>query len=231
MTETISIPTAAAPSKGAGPSSTLGWALFLGMSWTWCIGMFAPVLLVRDYGLIAWFIFAIPNVVGAAAMGWVLARPGAADRVAWSHRGAGVFFSIVTIAFHGFFIDWIIRGLVGWIALALTPVLALAMVLVGRARRWADLALAGAVFLFSVGAIVAYGINADGFTVAAEARAGSALELAALSAASVFGFALCPYLDLTFLRARQATAPRAAASAFTLGFGAFFLLMIVLTRG
>jgi hypothetical protein len=50
--------------------STLGWANYLGMSWTWCIGMFLPVLLVRDYGIGAWWIFAIPNVVGAAAMGW-----------------------------------------------------------------------------------------------------------------------------------------------------------------
>src|ERR1051325_4731620 len=51
-----------------------GWAIYLGMSWTWCIGMFLPVLLVRDYGVWASVVFAVPNVLGAAAMGWVLSR-------------------------------------------------------------------------------------------------------------------------------------------------------------
>ncbi|MBV8780683.1 MAG: hypothetical protein JO353_04735, partial [Phycisphaerae bacterium] len=50
----------------------LGWAIFLGVSWTWCIGMYLPVLLVRDYGFWGWVVFAIPNVVGAAAMGWTI---------------------------------------------------------------------------------------------------------------------------------------------------------------
>jgi hypothetical protein len=41
----------------------------------------------------------------------------------------------------------------------------------------------------------------------------------------VFGFSACPYLDLTFHRARQSTAsPRAS---FGIGFGVLFLLMIV----
>ena len=37
----------------AGRSSLLpsfSWAIYLGMSWTWCIGMFLPVLLIRDFG-------------------------------------------------------------------------------------------------------------------------------------------------------------------------------------
>ena len=49
-----------------------GWAAYLACSWTWCIGMFLPVLLVRDYGVWGWIVFAVPNVLGAAAMGWVL---------------------------------------------------------------------------------------------------------------------------------------------------------------
>src|SRR6266404_3216610 len=52
----------------------LGWAVFLAVSWTWCIGMFLPVLLVRDYGLWGWIVFAVPNMIGAAAMGWVMHR-------------------------------------------------------------------------------------------------------------------------------------------------------------
>src|SRR3954471_24793497 len=52
--------------------SALNWAAFLGASWTWCIGMFLPVLLIRDYGPSMWWAFAVPNVIGAAAMGWIL---------------------------------------------------------------------------------------------------------------------------------------------------------------
>src|SRR6476661_4754696 len=64
----------------------LGWAAYLGMSWTWCIGMFLPVLLVRDYGFWGWLVFAVPNVVGAAAMGWVMNSRHRSQRVIDSHR-------------------------------------------------------------------------------------------------------------------------------------------------
>ncbi|HTL30770.1 MAG TPA: hypothetical protein VL282_16180, partial [Tepidisphaeraceae bacterium] len=40
------------------PIPWIGWAIYLGMSWTWCIGMFLPVLLVRDYGFWGWLVFA-----------------------------------------------------------------------------------------------------------------------------------------------------------------------------
>src|SRR4051812_30605350 len=53
-------------------SNWVPWSIYLASSWTWCIGMFLPVLLIRDYGLWGWIVFAVPNVVGAGAMGWVL---------------------------------------------------------------------------------------------------------------------------------------------------------------
>src|SRR4051812_22981962 len=52
--------------QGESPTRPVLWAIFLGVSWTWVIGMFLPVLLVRDYGLLGWVVFAIPNVIGAA---------------------------------------------------------------------------------------------------------------------------------------------------------------------
>src|SRR5262245_60423098 len=78
------------------------WAVFLAMSWTWCIGMFLPVLLVRDFGVWAWLVFAIPNIIGAAAMGWVLSAERSSE-IARQHRFAMDAFSIVTIAFQVFF--------------------------------------------------------------------------------------------------------------------------------
>jgi hypothetical protein len=44
-----------------------------------------------------------------------------------------------------------------------------------------------------------------------------------------FGFALCPYLDLTFHRARQQLSPVGARFAFSVGFGVFFAAMILMT--
>jgi hypothetical protein len=54
-------------------------------------------------------------------------------------------------------------------------------------------------------------------------------DLIWLAPVCAFGFALCPYLDLTFHRAKQATTPAQGKIAFGVGFGIFFLAMIVLT--
>src|SRR3974377_2421065 len=81
----------------------LGWATFLGVSWTWCIGMFLPVLLVRDYGIWGWIVFAIPNVLGAPPMGWVIRSRETSLEIVAAHREACQLFSAVTIAFHLFF--------------------------------------------------------------------------------------------------------------------------------
>ncbi len=47
--------------------------------------------------------------------------------------------------------------------------------------------------------------------------------------ACALGFALCPYLDATFLNARASTDRRGGRIAFTLGFGVLFLVMILFT--
>src|SRR4029078_4524317 len=104
MTHSSSPPPPLTPS----PPQAFSWAVFLGMSWTWCIGMFLPVLLVRDYGPWAWGAFAIPHVVGAAAMGWVLST-GASDDIARNHSFWVKAFSWVTAAFQIFFAFWIFQ--------------------------------------------------------------------------------------------------------------------------
>src|SRR5438105_14859391 len=94
------------------PSSILRavlWAIFLACSWTWCIGMFLPVLLVRDYGVWGWIVFAIPNILGAAAMGWVIRSPEQSRSIVAVHQPAIVIFSTVTAAFQVFFAAWIFQ--------------------------------------------------------------------------------------------------------------------------
>ena len=206
----------------------LAWAAFLACSWTWCIGMFLPVLMVRDFGLLGWIVFAVPNVVGAAAMGWVLSKQGTAQRLAKDHALACQCFSAVTVAFHCFFVGWIVRAMLGWIGPALALAAAVAIyLLTSRGRReliCAVVILAASLIAFII-FIADQGLPLHTFEVLS--RGG--LRLAWLSPAIIFGFALCPYLDLTFLRARALTAPKAGVAAFTLGFGFFFLLMIAFT--
>ncbi len=221
------------------------WGLYLGVSWTWCIGMFLPILLVRDYGLPGYLAFALPNIVGAGAMGWTLRAPGLSGRLVEKHARAMGAFSAVTIAFHLYFLLWLlslIRGL-GTAPAAAIPdwgVLVLGLAGLGaavglrRAVRRGDRPIAlGSllVWLVSIGVLVLLLVNGQPTPTGAGVLVETARsdELLWLAPVCLFGFALCPYLDLTFHHARQQTSPTGARVAFTLGFGVFFLAMIVLT--
>src|SRR5882762_7153602 len=87
---------------------SLLWAFFLACSWTWCIGMFMPVLLVRNWGIWAWVVFAVPNVLGAAAMGFVIRSRQSSEDILINHRTAIGTFSLITIAFHLYFVYWFV---------------------------------------------------------------------------------------------------------------------------
>lgn len=205
----------------------IGWAAFLACSWTWCIGMFLPVLLVRDYGFAGWAVFSIPNVIGAAAMGWVLHRQGSASDLSHRHRPAAVAFSIVTILFHAFFAGWIVRSLVGNVAGIITFSAAGGFYLAGR-RGYRDLLSAAILLAFSIIAF-AWAASVPDQTVNGPSDRMPGVDLFYLAPICVFGFFLNPYLDLTFLRARESTAPRVGIAAFTFGFGIFFMIMLLFT--
>ena len=203
------------------------WAVYLGMSWTWCIGMFLPVLLVRQFGLAAFWVFAVPNVLGAAAMGFIL-RDGASQRLVDQHRSACAAFSAATIAFHVFFTAWMVRSLLGdWGALITLSATGLFYV-VGRGLPGGDRPMAAAVLILSVMTFIII-LTRLRFLPAAVPPNAPLPDLGSLAAVCIFGFVLCPYLDLTFHRARQANTASAAKVAFALGFGIFFLAMIGFT--
>lgn len=193
--------------------------------------MYLPVLLVRDFQLWGWIVFALPNVLGAAAMGTVLANADRSRKLMSQHLHAGAAFSIVTIAFHVFFVGWVLPMLFGqdnrgFAIAGSTFLLAGVFYMIGGARR--DLVLAAVVLLVSVAAIVI--ALTQPLDVAPLFRLPDpSLYLLALAPVCVFGFFLCPYLDLTFHRARQETAPAAGSRAFKIGFGVMFLTMIVFT--
>lgn len=214
------------------PLAALGWGFYLAVSWTWVIGMILPALMLRDFGWWGLLVFLAPNAIGAALMGTMLRNAEAAQRLRLKHDAAVRRFSMVTIAFHLYVLGAIALAMDGFPTIAGQPgvlviaaVFALALLAV---RRW--LVAATLVWLASVGLAVAYLALGESTTldVRAFAQPGS-LDLLMLAPVVVFGFALCPYLDATFLRARAATSPAAGRAAFAFGFLGPFVVMIAFT--
>jgi len=232
----IELDLAAQPQKGRKTGIiTLGWAIFLGMSWTWCIGMYLPVMLVRDFGFWGWVVFALPNVIGAAAMGWVLRDATSSGRITSSHKVACIAFSAITIMFQIEFAGGVVRELMGDSAGTVLLAGILGTIVLTLALRRGDIVAAVLVLIVSLIAIqmaahAAREEHVTGFPLFwARQSPGQVRNLLMLAPVVVFGFLLCPYLDLTFHRARRSTGPASGMVAFVLGFFGPFLAMIVFT--
>ncbi len=217
---------------------SLSWGAYLAASWTWCIGMFLPTMLIRDFGGWAFWAFAIPNVVGAAAMGLVLARPGDSERMVAKHWPALSLFSLVTASFQVFFMLWLARSVNFHEATLKDPVvlaaLAAGVIACGVAMVRESLAPLAGVVVMLVSITAGVMMWRAGTLIPPDfgAPAGNAASrLAYLAPVCVFGFALCPYTDLTFHRARQVASGGAGSVAFVVGFGLMFAAMIAMTAG
>ena len=215
------------------------WGAYLACSWTWCIGMFLPALLLRDMGWAGFLIFALPNVAGAAAMGWVIRSKIDSVRFVENHPTAIWWFSAITLGFHLFWILWIAHFIqeafqipnpylysVFGIFAAFTVISGKA-IRIGRAPQ-----LALALLVLSLGVLAATFCTPDVQEANAALLASPPSSLAPLwmLPVMIFGFVLCPYLDITFHHARQQLdTPRNGRLGFTIGFVAFFACMILLT--
>ncbi len=201
--------------------------------------MFLPALLLRDLGWAGFLIFAIPNVLGAAAMGWVLKSRGDSTRLVENHPTAVWWFSTVTLAFHLFWILWVSNFIrtafqvpnayligVGGIVVAF-------LVLSDQAlRRDRMPQLAAGLLTLSLGVLIATYCTPDVKQSSAALINSAPKTLAPLwmLPAMIFGFLLCPYLDVTFHHARQQLdTQKNGRFGFTLGFVGFFAPMILLT--
>ncbi len=194
--------------------------------------MFLPVLLIRDFGAWSFVVFAVPNVIGAGAMGWVLRRPGAAARLREDHRGMVEWFSLITVLFHVCTLLWVVHGSErdergsSWVIAAfVAPFVVLLPMLVSR-RVSIQHTISVATWVASLGLLVGLGVCGQ-LEVASSVGERPLIELLPLTLVCVLGFALCPYLDATFLWATDRLGPREAPRGFGLGFGALFLTMIV----
>ena len=88
------------------------WGLFLANSWTWCIGLYLPVIMIQRFGWPGFIAFAIPNVLGCAAFGYIIRIRQRSDELVARHSVAMTWFSIVTVAYHIFFITWLVGDLI-----------------------------------------------------------------------------------------------------------------------
>jgi uncharacterized membrane protein YiaA len=206
---------------------TIQWAAFLACSWTWCIGMFLPVLLLRDFGYLAFIAFLVPNVAGAAAMGWVIRSPEDSAALVSRHLAACRAFSAITAAFQVYFACWLLSAAAAPVWHLLVGVMVAVIALSWRRSLRAAVAL----WVVSAGAfaiLLATGVVGTAQLGAMPAPELPRAEVLLLAPVCVLGFLLCPYLDLTF----HAAAQRAGAgrrAAFGLGFGGLFSVMVVFT--
>ncbi|QQE10549.1 hypothetical protein JD969_13690 [Planctomycetota bacterium] len=214
--------------KGLKPA--LLWAAFLGSSWTWIIGMVLPVFLVADYGFWGWVVFAAPNIIGAGAMGFVLPNEAVSRRVSGKHRDMCLRFSEITVVFHFFVIGWLYQLLFGWWGVGVACGLGLIVWIMAQKRTGTMIATVAITLISFI--MAGIGFTQSGAWEGLVGIGGEGLRLSADSLwffvpASVLGFLLCPYLDLTFHRARQSTSPGVGKAAFAIGFGIVFCTMIV----
>jgi hypothetical protein len=192
--------------------------------------MFLPRLLIERFGWPGFIAFAVPNIVGVVAFGYVVGSAARSRRLIEEHGRAMRWFSIVTIAYHVFFLVVVASfmppeampdGAMARSAIAAGPFIAALLLgsCSGRTLLWA----AAGSWLASMAAFV----GADAGLLATVQWSGRLTtgDLALLSPILALGFMLCPLLDLTFHRAIAESPSR---HAFII-FAPAFAIMLVLT--
>jgi hypothetical protein len=182
--------------------------------------------LIRDYGPWAWLIFAVPNAVGAAAMGWVLRSREQSRQYVVDHASAARLFSFVTIAFQLFFSIWMLPRLAGPVGFVGAVILVQSAFTPYTKQQWLRISGLAAIGISVVVAVLMLENDVLMWPLRQPFRA---FDAAGLLLVCLAGFLTCPYLDLTFHRARQSTEGTQAKIAFGVGFCVLFASMIVLT--
>jgi len=207
---------------------TMGWGLFCACSWTWCIGMYLPIIMLHRYGWPGFLVFAVPNVIGCVAFGYVVRTPERSLALVAHHAAAMKWFSLITLAYHVFFIGFACQFLLPealagwWLPLVAAP--AFLLIAWGLSaipsRHWPVAALV----VYAVSLVAFAGAGLRPLSEIRWSGASAASELPWLAPTIAFGFLLCPYLDPTFHRALRQGAGRHAFAVFGLGFAVMLLL-------
>lgn len=191
-------------------------AFFLACSWFWCIGGFFPVLLQQEFGAIAFPVFLVFNVAGAALFGFIWSNAGRAGFLQ-RHGRSAQFFSVLVVGYHLVFMAWI--SVLLHSALPLLAFIAVTMTLYTLRQRLTLLAapVFGVTVLLFVLAISAPLPQPTAGAAATVPFLHQILPLA-------LGFLLAPCFDLTFHRAFAASSdPR---QSFMVGFALLFTALL-----
>ncbi|MFO0828924.1 MAG: hypothetical protein U0572_12355 [Phycisphaerales bacterium] len=217
-------------------ASTVGWGLYCASSWTWCIGMYLPVILIRHFGWPGFLVFAVPNVLGCAGFGYACSRDDS-EGLCRDHAGAMVAFSAVTIAYQVFFLAWLATSVAassaeagnpfpaGWAA-AGAAIFVGVLLSLGRGAFWPALGSAAAVASLALWAVV----TPERLGRVPGSGDATFAQLAWAAPIVAFGFLLCPWLDRTFHRARQSAASVHAFGVFGVAFACIILLTAAYTE-
>ncbi|MEM9082492.1 MAG: hypothetical protein AAGB34_02770, partial [Planctomycetota bacterium] len=226
-------------------------AVFLACSWTWVIGMWFPVYLVRDFGWPGWVVFAIPNCLGAMSVGFVLANPDRLRRFRRNNREAIIAFGFITILFQLFLVSYLTLGspvvalpvfvviddsvLFSFATLffLLVVLFAMCLVIYGRPMlgsrthertrpRFRKYLLLAAGCILASGIVVA--LANESLTMPNNTGDRTRSELLYAAFPIVLGFLTCPYLDPSFLRLRGIMRGKSGTRAFAMSFGCLFPL-------
>ncbi|MCH7546582.1 MAG: hypothetical protein IID30_09310 [Planctomycetes bacterium] len=189
--------------------------------------MYLPALMLERFGWPGLLIFAIPNILGCAAFGYILKNRERSLALVLKHRKAMKCFSLVTIAYHVFFIGFASLYLLPpdlastWIPLVACP----ALILIGWALSVLPFRVmpvfALLVYAASLFAFARHGIDPLRDIIGEGSWPSN--ELVWLAPAFTFGFLLCPYLDPTFHRALQQSDNRHAFGVFGIAFAVMIL--------
>ena len=205
---------------------TVGWGLYLASSWTWCIGMFLPILLIRWWGWPGFLAFAVPNVIGCTLFGYVL-TPETSRALVTRFRVWVALFGAATIAYQICFLLKV--GVIAALVAALPVTIAL-LVSNRRATERSDrtmMAIGACAWIASCLLFARFGAGALETLPATGTLPPASLAWAAPFMA--FGFLLCPYLDPTFHLALQRSPSRHAFAVFGAGFTVMLLFTAAFT--
>lgn len=208
---------------------TVGWGIYCAVSWTWCIGMFLPVILIDRFGWPGFIAFAIPNISGVVLFGYAIRSRAKSEAFIVRHRPVMAWFSVVTIAYHLFFLSFVAlilreNGAIGsTMAFLIAPAVAILGLMAAHGKHGGSF-LIGVVFCYAISILIFTQIGLDKLALVPWSGLSPASQLWWLTPVLCMGFLLCPWFDLTFHRAVRESPSLHCFLFFAVAFSSMILL-------
>jgi len=202
------------------------WSAYLCCSWMWCIGLFYPVLLYRDFGSISWYFFSIPNILGAVFFPWVIKNAQQSKDFIKKHIFFCKLFSFVTVLFQFYFLLCILIPFVSIQGLILILFFSLLFFFICENHILIVSPIIWTVSLLSLLVIFKFHYK---LTLPIPVRDNVQIkEVLGLLPVFIIGFFFCPYLDLTFHRVVKELQIYQLKLAYIIAFLLLFLCFLIL---